>query len=393
MKKIALLLATISLLVSCNKDKYVVTGTIKGIENGKNVFLEKQDEMGQLKAVDTVQVKDGKFSFEGKAAEPEIHLIQVDGANGKVPFILENGDITMVINKDSIMNTKVTGTYNNDELTSYKKSGEQIQKKMMKFQEDNMAKMTEAQQKKDTVVMNSLRAEYMKFQEDFAKQSDTYVASHPKAFISALIIEGMFNQMAPDVKKIEEYYNKLDKSLQGTKPGKSIKTKLDQIKNPTAAPQAPAMPQGAAPAPAKWGKVGKQAPDFSAKSPDGKLISLKESLGKVTIIDFWASWCGPCRRENPNVVALYNEFHSKGLNIIGVSLDEDLSKWKDAIAKDKITWTQVSNLKGWQDPIAKQYEVEQIPTTFLLDANGKFIARDLFGEELKAKIQELLSSK
>jgi hypothetical protein len=251
MKKIALLLATISLLVSCNKDKYVVTGTIKGIENGKNVFLEKQDEMGQLKAVDTVQVKDGKFTFEGKAVEPEIHLIQVDGANGKVPFILENGDITMVINKDSIMNTKVTGTYNNDELTSYKKSGEQIQKKMMKFQEDNMAKMTEAQQKKDTVVMNSLRAEYMKFQEDFAKQSDTYVASHPKAFISALIIEGMFNQMAPDVKKIEEYYNKLDKSLQGTKPGKSIKTKLDQIKNPTAAPQAPAMPQGAAPAPAK----------------------------------------------------------------------------------------------------------------------------------------------
>lgn len=249
MKKIALLLATISLLVSCNKDKYVVTGTIKGIENGKNVFLEKQDEMGQLKAVDTVKVKDGKFSFEGKIVEPEIHLIQVDGTNGKVPFILENGDITMVINKDSIMNTKVTGTYNNDELTSYKKSGEQIQKKMMKFQEDNMAKMTEAQQKKDTVVMNSLRTEYMKFQEDFAKQSDEYVASHPKAFISALIVEGMFNQMSPDVKKIEKYYNGLDKTLQASKPGKSIKTKLDQMKNPT--PQAPAMPQGPAPAPAK----------------------------------------------------------------------------------------------------------------------------------------------
>lgn len=248
MKKIALLLATISLLVSCNKDKYVVTGTIKGIENGKNVFLEKQDETGQLKAVDTAQVKDGKFSFEGKASEPEIHLIQVDGTNGKVPFILENGEIAMTINKDSIMSTKVTGTYNNDELTNYKKSGEKIQKKMMKFQEDNMAKMTEAQQKKDTVVMNSLRAEYMKFQEDFAKQSEEYVASHPKAFISALIIDGMLNQMAPDVKKIEKYYNSLDKSIQATKPGKDIKTKLNQMKNP--APQAPAMPQGPAPAPA-----------------------------------------------------------------------------------------------------------------------------------------------
>jgi len=121
------------------------------------------------------------------------------------------------------------------------------------------------------------------------------------------------------------------------------------------------------------------------------MISLKESLGKVTLIDFWASWCGPCRSENPNVVATYNQLHSKGLNIIGVSLDEKLEKWQEAIAKDKITWTQVSNLKGWQDPIAKSYGVMQIPSTFLVDANGTIIAKDLRGDELKKKIQELLS--
>ncbi len=121
------------------------------------------------------------------------------------------------------------------------------------------------------------------------------------------------------------------------------------------------------------------------------MISLKESLGKVTIVDFWASWCGPCRRENPNVVALYKEFHSKGLNIIGVSLDEDKTKWKDAIAKDKLSWTQVSNLKGWEDPIAAQYKVEAIPATFILDASGNIVARDLRGNELKEKISELLS--
>ena len=120
-------------------------------------------------------------------------------------------------------------------------------------------------------------------------------------------------------------------------------------------------------------------------------MSLKESLGKATLIDFWASWCPPCRQENPNVVALYNEFHSKGLNIISVSLDEFADKWKQAIEHDKLTWTQVSNLKEMKDPIAVQYGVTQIPTTFLLDASGKVIAIDLRDEDLKAKIKELLS--
>lgn len=121
------------------------------------------------------------------------------------------------------------------------------------------------------------------------------------------------------------------------------------------------------------------------------MVSLKESLGKVTIVDFWASWCGPCRKENPNVVALYKELHSKGLNIIGVSLDKEASAWKEAIAKDNLSWTQVSNLKYWDEPIAKQYGVESIPATFILDSTGKVVAQDLRGAELRAKVLELLS--
>jgi thiol-disulfide isomerase/thioredoxin len=145
---------------------------------------------------------------------------------------------------------------------------------------------------------------------------------------------------------------------------------------------------GSAPAPAgeaKW------RADFSGPNPQGKIISLKESLGKVTIVDFWASWCGPCRQENPNVVALYKELHGKGLNIIGVSLDKDAKAWKDAIAKDKLTWNQVSNLKFWDEPIAAQYKVESIPATFILDASGNVVAKDLRGEALRAKILELLA--
>ena len=113
-------------------------------------------------------------------------------------------------------------------------------------------------------------------------------------------------------------------------------------------------------------------------------------MGKITIIDFWASWCGPCRQENPNVVALYNEYHSKGLNIIGVSLDTNAAKWKEAIAKDKLAWTQISNLKGWEDPIAKQYQIEGIPATLLLDEKGMIIGKDLRGEQLEARVAALL---
>jgi len=111
------------------------------------------------------------------------------------------------------------------------------------------------------------------------------------------------------------------------------------------------------------------------------------------LIDFWASWCKPCRIENPNVVALYNELHSKGLTIIGVSLDENLELWKKAIAKDKLTWIHVSNLKGWEDPIAGLYDVDQIPSTFLLDGSGNIVARDLQGEALKSKIKSMLNVK
>lgn len=261
MKKVLLLLSIVIIIISCNKakkDEYIISGTIKGIANGKTVVVEVQDEQGQLKPVDTVKIENGKFTIKGKAKEPEMHLIQVEGVQGKVPFIMENGDITMEINKDSVTNTKVKGTYNNDELTTYKEAGMKIQKKMMKFQQDNTAKMTEAQQKKDTVVMNSLRKDYSKFQEEFAKQSADYVESHPKAFISTLIIEGMFNQMNPDLPKIKKYYAALDPSLKMTKPGKSIAKKIDQMEHPAAPAPAPAMPgapaDAAAPAAAAPGK-------------------------------------------------------------------------------------------------------------------------------------------
>ena len=376
--RVILLVTTALIVFSCNKageNEYIITGTIKGVD-GKKVYLEVQDDMtGAFKTLDTVVVEGGKFTMKGSAKEADINLIQIETVEGKIPFILENGDIEMDINKDSLSAVKVTGTYNNDELTAYRELGSAIQKKMMKFQKDNMAKMNQAQQKKDTATINALSKEYFKFQKDFAAQSEEYVKTHPKAFISLLLIESFFQQMVEPA-KITTYFNGLDKELKANKHGKKIKSQLDVINKPAA-------PVGVA--------VGSVAPEFSAPDPSGKMVSLKQSMGKVTLIDFWASWCNPCRAENPNNVALYNEFHAKGLNIIGVSLDKDGAKWKEAIAKDKLAWPQISNLKYWDEPIRVTYGVESIPATFLLDANGTVVAKDLTGAALKAKVAELLA--
>jgi peroxiredoxin len=374
MKKLALFLALITMTIACNKagsNEYIITGAIKDIPDGKMVYLESEDENGQWKAMDTTTIEKGIFTFKGSASEPMMYLIQVETVNGKIPFILENGDIDVNIDKDSLMNSKITGTYNNDEFMKIREEQKAFEKKVKKFEMDNSPLMQKAQEQGDTTTINRLRKEWEGFSEELYKRNEKYVANNPKSFLSALILQDMFRTPEMKVEDGEKYYNKFDESIKNTKTGKKIKELLDMLKKTA---------------------IGGTAPSFSAPSPEGKQISLEESMGKVTIIDFWASWCKPCRAENPNVVALYNEFHSKGLNIIGVSLDKDAAAWKEAIAADKLTWTQVSNLDPNTDPIVKDYNITSIPATFIIDQNGKIIAKDLRGDELRAKIASLLGS-
>ncbi|AOW10232.1 DUF4369 domain-containing protein [Flavobacterium gilvum] len=249
MKKIILFLTATALLTSCSKDKYTVSGVATGFENGKTVIMETQDEKGfGLIAVDTVKIENGKFEIKGKAVEPAFHTLQIEGVQGKIPFILENGDITIVVNKDTIQKSKVSGSYNNDEYVKFNEEMIKIQKPLMDFQTANMQKMQMAQQAKDTATINGLMKEYTKIQSEIGNASKTkyvdYANTHPKALISALIIQSMTNDPSVDSKKIETMYNGLDESLKNSKPGKAIKLKIAQLKIPTvgasAAPGAPA---------------------------------------------------------------------------------------------------------------------------------------------------------
>ncbi|WP_448633938.1 peroxiredoxin family protein [Pedobacter panaciterrae] len=139
--------------------------------------------------------------------------------------------------------------------------------------------------------------------------------------------------------------------------------------------------------------VGQPAPLFSMADSDGKMISLTDFKGKYVLIDFWASWCGPCRKENPNVVSAYRKYHDKGFEILGVSLDTKKDAWLSAIKADDLTWNHVSDLKGWANAAAAVYGVKSVPASFLIGPDGKVVAKDLRGEELHKKLESILAGK
>lgn len=374
MKKITLLaLLTLSIL-SCNNlkdNEFLISGTANGIENGKKVFVEIQDENGVI-AKDTGVIENGKFELKGSTDNIDLGFIRIENEKINLPIILEEGKIKINIVKDSLQKSTIEGTFNNDKFQKFNNESVAILEKVKKFEKENNPKMQKALTENDTVTVNKIKKEYKNFQNDMNDYSKTFIKNNPDAFISVLLLENFLMREYIPATEIKSFYDKLDKKLVKTKSAQNIKKTLDLMLAVV---------------------IGKPAPKFSAKSPEGKLISLDESLGKVTIVDFWASWCAPCRKENPNVVALYNEYHSKGLNIIGVSLDQDAKKWKDAIAKDNLSWIHVSNLKYWDEPIGKQYGISSIPATFILDAKGNIVAKDLRGDALRAKVKELLDAK
>lgn len=198
------------------------------------------------------------------------------------------------------------------------------------------------------------------------------VEEHPDAFVSVLILTDMQAMGVPN-NELKEMYASLSDDLKQTSFAKALKENLDKL--------------GAV-------DIGSTAPSFSGPNPEGEEISLQESLGKVTLIDFWAAWCRPCRQENPNIVRVYEKYHDQGFNIIGVSLDREdqRDRWLQAIEEDNLTWTQISHLQFWDEPIAQLYGVRAIPAAFILDENGVIVARNLRGEDLENKVKELLEN-
>lgn len=371
MKKLVYSILAIAFITACNQgtDGFTLNGTMSGeLENGTKVFLKKTNEQNMPVDVDTTTIANGKYSFKGNVGSPELHYIFVDKVQGNIPVIIEEGEILVKAQKDSLAFAQLEGTPQNNLFTDFLEESRALTLRAMSMQDDMRAASAEQDSAAREAAVASLRDEYIELQDEAKKFELDYARENPNALISALIIDKVLTTKTLPEDEVKVLFEALTPEIKETTVGKKIAEKLGKAKSTA---------------------IGAKAPNFSAPTPDGQELALNEVLGRATIVDFWAAWCRPCREENPNVVAVYNKYHEKGLNILGVSLDRKAEDWKKAIKDDGLLWNHVSNV-NYFDEIAQLYNVDAIPATFILDENGVIVAKDLRGPELEKKIAEML---
>lgn len=376
MKHYLLLLTVVLFVCSCtqNPKGYTVKGELRGaFESGTQVFLKKLGDNGQPVELDTALIQEGKFEFTGSASAPELHYIFIDKLPGYTALILENGTIDFSAQKDSLGFAKVEGTMQNEVFFNYLEKSRELSEQARSIEQD-LQRASSTQGSEATIL--ALRDEMKELQDEYKIFEVDFIKTNPEALIAALLLDRALAMKAVEIDSVQSMYDALSQEVKDSKPGKKVLEGLEKVRIAEEA--------------AKSTAIGAKAPEFSGPNPDGKIIALNDIKGKITLIDFWAAWCKPCRAENPNVVAVYNKYHEKGLNIVGVSLDRTADAWKKAIADDGLEWNHISNIAYFDDKIAKMYNVSAIPAAFLLDENGVIIAKNLRGSALEAKVAELL---
>ena len=369
MRKFTFIVVCLTLLAACNSkpEGYVINATVSGdLENGTKVFLKTTDSLNQLKDIDTTTVENGVFTFNGTQQNPKLHYIFLESNRGNIPLFLENGDIDIKFQKDSLNYARLKGTPQNELFKKFLGESRKMAERARSMQRD----MSDAARARDTATVAAIREEYTELQDDVKNFNIDFAKENPDAIISALILGNLLVSKALPNEEIQQIYDGLTPEIKESEPGKNIKEQLDKAKST---------------------EIGSIAPEFSAPTPDGSILALSDIKGKVTLVDFWAAWCRPCRVENPNIVSVYKKYHDKGLNVVGVSLDTRAEDWNKAIEADGLEWNHISNLKRFQDPIAQLYNINAIPAAFLLDENGVIVAKNLRGPALEQKVAELLN--
>jgi peroxiredoxin len=363
-KKLFFALLAVVMMASCEKpvkNAFTITGTIDSVFNGI-IYLQKKAD-NPLVTIDSARFTDGKFTFKGAVDYPEVYYLTIPSTKSSVPFFIEPAEITVNIMTKDINKSKITGSKNQAAYDSYLDMLDQFNNKIR----ESYQMYNTAQEVGDAVkarYYDSLLTVQDEQRTEFSKQ---YVLKNPASFISPYIIYR--NSYSYELEDLEQALNGFDTSLSHSVYTGFLQGYLATLKRSA---------------------VGQKYIPFTMADSTGAEISISDYAGKsYLLIDFWASWCSPCRAENPNLVNMYNTYHEKGFDIFGVSFDSKRDRWLGAIKDDGLTWTHVSDLAYWSNAAGKLYGIRSIPSNVLLDTNGIIIGKNLRGEDLQAKLAEL----
>ncbi|MDR0791772.1 MAG: redoxin domain-containing protein [Chitinophagaceae bacterium] len=372
MKKIIItLLASIPVLAFAQKTDCIISGTLKNIKDSiPYVYFTYSNEGKDVR--DSALVKDNRYAYKANIHEPMFMYVAgrpayVRSSHKFIASVFVEPGKMNIVSTDSFSNIKVSGSKAHadyERLTNsvkpYEEKMQEISKDYIKHRQQN----DETLMKEDEKKFDSLNEKRQDVFGDFAK-------NNPNSPVALFALGQYAGYSGLDVAKIEPVFNKLSNATKNSYSGKAFAKRIEAAKSTG---------------------IGAMAPNFTQNDTLGNPVSLASFKGKYVLLDFWASWCGPCREENPNVVAAYNKYKGKNFTILSVSLDREGQKdrWIEAIHHDGLAWTHVSDLKYWYNAVAQQYGVQSIPQNYLLDPTGKIIAKDLRGEDLEKKLQELL---
>jgi peroxiredoxin len=361
---LGLLTAPLGLLAQ-SADTYTISGRLKNVQAGW-VYLVYSRE--GRRAMDSARVTNGAYAFSGKAVESQPAVLMDVRPSVIMPESKYMAQIYLtpesfaVTHIDSFSNTVITGSLTN---TEFKK----LDNALKPYTDKEMALLPAyraAQAAQDNTTLQSIMQQAKGIEAEMKEVYGKYVKDHPNSPVALYALE-VYASKNMDVEKVQPLFDGLSVTTRNSKDGKAFGEKL-AIADKTS--------------------IGKTAIDFTENDTLGHPVKLSSFRGKYVLLDFWASWCGPCRAENPRVVEAYDKFHAKGFDILGVSLDkpDDKAKWLKAIHDDQLTWTQVSDLQFWDNAVAKEYGIHSIPENFLIDPQGKIVGKNLRGEELEKKL-------
>ena len=345
---------------AASEGKVQITGKVENAPEGLVVLTQYTDS--RPKVLDTLEVdSNGEFSYDLEVTTPTFYELNLYGQRA-VKLALFKENVEVAYNFSDPASLQIEGSADSKEMLKLEKLMEEYQLTVNKLNEQYY----EAMSKNDAETIKRIQLDAMNLETQQAEKVKEMITSMGDSFASLAAI-GLLNPKN-DFPFIDELISKLNTNYPGTSSIMQMKQQLDEMRALS---------------------VGQVAPDFELPDPDGKMVKLSDLRGKYVLIDFWAAWCKPCRQENPNVVRLYNQYKDKGFEVFGVSLDRTKEDWVKAIADDQLTWTHVSDLKYFNSAAAELYKIEAIPATYMIDPDGKIIARDLRGPSLENKLAEL----